>query len=86
MKKNSLVLYKNKPAILKDFEGDKIIVDLGNETKKIREKDVYFLTEGVSSLDDVLNAALPPCDIEEGVALLEGYEHSFFSIVSLLWN
>ena len=86
MKKNSLVLYKNKPAILKDFEDDKIIVDLGNETKKIREKDVYFLTEGVSSLDDVLNATLPPCDIEEGVALLEGYEHSFFSIVSLLWN
>lgn len=86
MKKNSLVLYKQKPAILKDFEGDKIIIDLGNETKKIREKDVCFLSDGVSSLDDVLNAELPSCDIEEGIQLLEGDEHSFFSIVSLLWN
>ena len=86
MKKNSLVLYKNKPAILKDFDGDKIIVDLENETKKIREKDVCFLSEGVTSIDDVLNAVLPPCDIEEGIVLLEGEEHSFFSIVSLLWN
>ena len=86
MKKNSLVLYKQKPAILKDFEHDKIIIDLGNETKKIREKDVCFLSEEVNSLDDVLNAELPPCDIEEGIQLLEGEEHSFFSIVSLLWQ
>lgn len=86
MKKNSLVLYKNKPAILKDFEGDKIIIDLGSETKKIREKDVCFLSEGVSSLDEVLNAKLPDSDIEEGIALLEGEEHSFFSIISLLWS
>ena len=86
MKKNSLVLYKQKPAILKDFEGDKIIIDLEKETKKIREKDVCFLSEGVSSIDVVLKASLPPCDIEEGIALLEGEEHSFFSIVSLLWN
>ena len=86
MKKNSLVLYKQKPAILKDFEHDKIIIDLGNETKKIREKDVCFLSEEVNSLDDVLNVELPPCDIEEGIQLLEGEEHSFFSIVSLLWQ
>ena len=86
MKKNSLVIYKNKPAILKDFDVDKIIIDLENETKKIREKDVCFLSEGVSSLDEVINATLPSCDIEEGIALLEGDEHSFFSIISLLWN
>ena len=82
MKKNSLVIYKNKPAILKDFDVDKIIIDLENETKKIREKDVCFLSEGVSSLDEVINATLPSCDIEEGIALLEGDEHSFFSIIS----
>ncbi|MGP1415225.1 MAG: RNB domain-containing ribonuclease [Treponema sp.] len=86
MKKNSLVLYKNKPAVLKDFEGEKIVIDLGSETKKIREKDVCFLSEGVTNIDDVLNAILPACDLEEGILLLEGDKHSFFSIVSLLWN
>ncbi|MGP1437977.1 MAG: ribonuclease catalytic domain-containing protein [Treponema sp.] len=85
MKKNSLVLYKNKPAIIKDFEGEKIIIDLAAETKKIREKDVCFLSEEVSSLDSVLNASLPDSDLEEGIILLEGDKHSFSSIVSLLW-
>mgnify|MGYP000846574234 CR=1 FL=1 len=86
MEKNSLVLYKNKPAILKDFEDDKIIIELESETKKIREKDVCLLSEGVSSLNEVINVILPPCDVEAAIELLEGEEHSFFSIVSLLWN
>ena len=87
MKKNSVLLYKGKPCILKDFEKDKIIVELEEGDKKIREKDAILLVENVASstvsLKDILTAALPPFEVEEVIDLLEGEEHSFYELISL---
>ena len=87
MKKNSILLYKNRPCVLKDFEKDKIVIELEGEVKKVREKDALLLVEdAASSIAEVLNATLPACNFEEGVDLIEGEEHVFSSLVSLFWN
>lgn len=87
MKKNSILLYKNRPCVLKDFEKDKIVIELEGDVKKVREKDTLLLVEdAASSITEVLNAPLPACNFEEGIDLLEGEEHSFSSLVSLFWS
>jgi len=87
MKKNDLLLYKNRPAILKDFDKDKIVIEMEGERKKIREKDAFLLAEDVgSSILDVLSATCPPCNFAEGIELLEGESHSFSSLASLFWS
>ncbi len=70
MTKNSLVLYKTQPAVIKDVDGDKYIISYCSQPatptgkkavyseQKVREKDVILLEEGpVSSLEKVLDAA-----------------------------
>ncbi|GMO26482.1 MAG: ribonuclease catalytic domain-containing protein [Termitinemataceae bacterium] len=61
-KQKSLVVYKNKPAFVKDI-GDKILIVLPDACEvKVREKDIAFLHEGpvadikaLCSIDDVTN-------------------------------
>ena len=68
MKKNSLVLYKNQPAVVVDLDGEKFIIKFCSQPatptgkkavygeQKVREKDVVLLHEGpVSSLENVLS-------------------------------
>ena len=70
MTKNSLVLYKTQPAVIKDLDGDKYIITYCSQPatptgkkavyseQKVREKDVILLSEGpVASLEKVLAAA-----------------------------
>ena len=67
MTKNSLVLYKNSPAVVTDRDGDKYVIRFCTQPatstgkkavyaeQKVREKDVIQLHEGpVSSLEKVL--------------------------------
>ncbi|WP_294430663.1 RNB domain-containing ribonuclease [uncultured Treponema sp.] len=68
MKKNSVVIYKNQPALVGERDGDKFLVNWcvsratasGKKavyaSQKVREKDVFLLCEGeASSLDAVLD-------------------------------
>ena len=67
MNKNSVVLYKNQPAVVTDIDGEKYVIKFcvqpatstGKKAvyseQKVREKDVVLLHEGpVSSLEKVL--------------------------------
>ena len=70
MNKNSLVIYKSQPAVIKDLDGDKYIITYCSQPatatgkkavyseQKVREKDIILLCDGaVSSLEKVLAAA-----------------------------
>ncbi|MBR5645306.1 MAG: RNB domain-containing ribonuclease [Treponema sp.] len=70
MTKNSLVLYKNQPAVVKDRDGDKYIIQFCTQAassggkkpvyseQKVREKDVILLHEGpVSGIEKILENA-----------------------------
>ena len=98
MNKNSLVLYKNQPAVVIDRDGDKYLIRFCTQPaspggkkaiygeQKVREKDVILLHEGpVSSLEAVLASNLS--DIEnklgETYELLLSDESTATSAVSL---
>lgn len=83
MNKNSLVLYKNQPAVVIDRDGDKYLIRFCTQPatpggkkavygeQKVREKDVVLLHEGpCTSLDSVLSYS------KDGISdkLLEAYE------------
>ena len=83
MNKNSLVLYKNQPAVVIDRDGDKYLIRFCTQPatpggkkavygeQKVREKDVVLLHEGpCTSLETVLNYS------KDGISdkLLEAYE------------
>lgn len=68
MQKNSLVLYKNSPAVVQERDGDKFVIRFCSQPatpggkkavygeQKVREKDVIILHEGpCSSLEKVLS-------------------------------
>ena len=58
MTKNSLVLYKTQPAVIKETDGDKYIIAFHKGEQKVREKDVILLSDGpVTSLEKLLAAA-----------------------------
>jgi exoribonuclease-2 len=71
MKKNSLVLYKNGPAIVLSV-GDKIeIINSAKKIKKVRDKDVQLLHEGpISDLKSL--EAIPEGDVDAARELLDG--------------
>jgi exoribonuclease-2 len=88
MTKNSLVLYKNQPAVIDSIDGEKYIIKYCSQPatptgkkavyseQKVREKDVILLSSGpVSSIEKVLAAAQ-----DEGISqkytasLLKTYE------------
>ena len=88
MTKNSLVLYKTQPAVIKELDGDKYIITYCSQPatptgkkavyseQKVREKDVVLLSEEpVSSLEKVLAAAQDePLSQKFNSSLLETYE------------
>lgn len=76
MNKNSLVIYKSQPAIIKELDGDKYIITYGKQEQKVREKDVILLSEGpVTSIEKVL-AGLDDSALlgQFNSSLLETYE------------
>ena len=88
MTKNSLVLYKNQPAVIKENGGDKYIISYCSQPatptgkkavyseQKVREKDVILLSDGpVSSLEKVLAATQDEALTQKfNSSLLETYE------------
>ena len=76
MTKNSLVLYKNQPAVIKETDGDKYIISYHNGEQKVREKDIILLCDkAVSSIEKVLDAAQDEVLCQKfNSSLLETYE------------
>lgn len=93
MKKNSILLYKGRPCILIDFEKDKLIIELEDEKKKIREKDATLLVEASDGsscsrnlcINDILVAPIPSFDVEEIIELIEGEQLYFEQLLSLFF-
>ena len=98
MNKNSLVLYKNQPAVIFDRDGDKYLIRFCTQPatptgkkavfgeQKVREKDFVLLHEGpVSSLEKVLENAdkdYTP-QIKETYELLQSDESTATAPISL---
>ena len=67
----SLVIYKNRPAVVSGFEGEKInITVFGGEAVKVREKDIEVIHPGPCALRD-LDESLPPGNVREAWELLD---------------
>ena len=61
----SLVIYKNRPALVSAREGDKITIDIfGANTQKVREKDVEVIFPGPCSFKD-LEENVPEANVRE---------------------
>lgn len=87
MKLNSIVLYKGRPAIIKNLSDGKFEIETELGIKKVREKDFYVLSENnTQNLKTIINANCESADFSEiSVFFEEGYA-SFFDIVELAWN
>jgi len=84
--KNSLVLYKQTPALVQSV-GDKIDIVLpGGKTKSVREKDVFLLHPGpVSGFPDLEDGA-PEGQPEEAWELLQGETPSLQELAELVYG
>ncbi|HJO95313.1 MAG TPA: hypothetical protein QF753_18085, partial [Victivallales bacterium] len=71
MKSNSLVLYKNNPAIIKNIS-DKIEIELPNKNKKrVRSKDLLLIHSGpIENLDNLDKLSASKDNIEDAWELL----------------
>ena len=98
MNKNSLVLYKNQPAVIFDRDGDKYLIRFCTQPatptgkkavfgeQKVREKDFTLLHEGpVTSLEKVLENAENDfsAQIKETYELLQSDDSTATSPISL---
>jgi len=98
MTKNSLVLYKNQPAVVMEQDGEKFVIKFCTQPasptgkkavygeQKVREKDVVLLHEGpVSSLEKVLafNDGEIPDQLLETYELLLSDESTASEAISL---
>ncbi|MDF1566741.1 MAG: RNB domain-containing ribonuclease [Spirochaetaceae bacterium] len=84
--KDSLVLYKQTPAVVIS-SGDKIDIELpGGKTRSVREKDIFPLHPGpVSSLADLEDAA-PEGQPEEAWELLQGETPTLYELAELVYG
>jgi exoribonuclease-2 len=81
----SLVVYKNRPALVTDI-GEKIgIVVLGGESFRVREKDIELLHPGPCVLT-ILEQELPQGDVRAAWELLEGNKVSFQELTELIYG
>ena len=66
----SLVIYKNRPALVSGFEGEKITISVpGAGALKVREKDIEVIFPGPCALKDLEETA-PPGNVREAWELL----------------
>jgi len=77
---NALVVYKNKPALVKEISGGKITISLQNaEQVKVRDKDIDLIHPGpVKNLNDILNihkeGAVSGNAVSENTSVKEAWE------------
>ena len=70
LKEKSLVIFKNRPALVSGYEGEKISITVyGGETYKVREKDIELLHSGPCALKDLEENA-PSGNVREAWELL----------------
>ncbi len=86
----NLVLYKTRPARILSL-GEKIEIELGkNNTKKVRDKDIYWLHPGplndARDLIELHKLEPVPLDLNETWALLEGETTPFSDILALMFE
>lgn len=86
LKEKSLVLYKNRPAVVSAL-GEKISIALaGGESVRVREKDVELLHPGPSPKPEELEASSPEGDPEGTRQLLEGTEVPLSELAELCYG
>ncbi len=88
MNKGALVLYKERPAVIKEMSLDKFEIELERGCKKVRQKDIVFFHEGpISSVSEALNAPLPDESIlNDAKDLFEGETPLLSDIADLLFS
>ncbi len=84
---NSIVLYKNRPAVIISMSGGKFEIETEAGIKKVREKDFVLLADNnKQNLKTILNSACPKADFEEAADFFETGFASFYEITELLWS
>jgi exoribonuclease II len=84
LKAGALVLYKIRPARVKEV-ADKIAIELeGGKSKRVREKDVLLLHPGPTS--DLKNLQPLEGEVEENWELLEGAETDIKELSELIYG
>ena len=72
IKEKSLALYKNRPAVVSGYDGDKILISLTDgSTVKVRPKDIETLHAGPCSLSDIESELSPAVEVN---AVREAWE------------
>ncbi|MDR3114800.1 MAG: RNB domain-containing ribonuclease [Treponema sp.] len=85
IRERSLVVYKSRPALVKDI-GEKIGICLeGGESLRVREKDIELLHPGPCTLES-LEQELPQADVRAAWELLEGNRVSFQELTELVYG
>jgi exoribonuclease-2 len=84
----SLVVYKNRPALVKSVEEKISITVLGGEQLKVREKDVELIYPGPSALSDIDSdiQALASGDVRDAWELLEEGVVSLKELAELVYG
>lgn len=82
----SLVLYKNRPAVVSEKSDKLTIVLSGGETIRVRDKDVELLHQGPSPKSEAIEGASVEGDVEGAWALLEGSEVPLSELAELAFG
>ena len=87
MNTNAIVLYKNRPALIKGQADGKFEIETETGIKKVREKDFSVLApSNSSSLKNILTAACPEPDFNEAADFFEEGTALFSEISELVWE
>ncbi|MGF7107562.1 ribonuclease catalytic domain-containing protein [Treponema pedis] len=87
MSANTIVLYKNRPAIIINKADGKFEIETESGIKKVREKDFFVLDENnTQNLKTVLNTECPEANFSEAAEFFENGEASFIELKELLWD
>jgi hypothetical protein len=83
VREKTLVIYKNRPALVLGNEGDKInIAVMGGDSVKVREKDIELLHPGPCTLNE-LEAPAPEANVREAWELLVDDASQSISLLEL---
>ena len=86
IREKSLVLYKNRPAVVSEMNDKLTIVLSGGESIRVREKDVELLHPGPSPKPETIEEGEPEGDVEGARALLEGTEVPLCELAELAFG
>ena len=90
----SLVIYRNRPALVSGLEGEKINISVyslisagqkSDETAKVREKDIETIHPGPCAASD-LGIKLPQANVREAWELLAGDETTLKGLAELVYG